>query len=141
MISDTYLLLFLKQLQQEGYSIFVVNGILPACHADNVLATQRVVQTEKPRLLADIAKKTNAENNSETTLKRQDSFTDAEARELQRVLQMSIESNAESERLQLEAALALSLQETSVPSQNDPVTYMSEEEMLDAAVKLSMEAL
>lgn len=34
-ISRTYLALFLAQLQQEGYSIFVVVGELPQCQADD----------------------------------------------------------------------------------------------------------
>lgn len=37
LISDTFLSLFLAQLQQEGYSIFIVNGFLPSCDADRVL--------------------------------------------------------------------------------------------------------
>lgn len=37
LISDTYLSLYLGQLQIEGYSIFVVDGDLPACEADEVL--------------------------------------------------------------------------------------------------------
>ncbi|KAL1447970.1 hypothetical protein MTO96_006543 [Rhipicephalus appendiculatus] len=35
-ISRTYLALFLAQLQQEGYSIFVVVGELPQCQADDL---------------------------------------------------------------------------------------------------------
>lgn len=37
LISDTYLSLFLTQLQMEGYSIFVVVGFLPSCEADELL--------------------------------------------------------------------------------------------------------
>ncbi|KAJ3163444.1 Ataxin-3 [Geranomyces michiganensis] len=33
-VSETYLTLLLAQLQNEGYSIFVVNGQLPQCEAD-----------------------------------------------------------------------------------------------------------
>uniref|UniRef100_A0A4W3GXV9 ubiquitinyl hydrolase 1 n=1 Tax=Callorhinchus milii TaxID=7868 RepID=A0A4W3GXV9_CALMI len=36
LISDTYLALFLAQLQQEGYSIFVLRGDLPECEADEL---------------------------------------------------------------------------------------------------------
>lgn len=41
-ISSTYLALFLVQLQQEGYSIFVVVGELPVCQADEALASEEV---------------------------------------------------------------------------------------------------
>ena len=34
LISDTYLAVLLAQLQQEGYSIFIVSGDLPQCQAD-----------------------------------------------------------------------------------------------------------
>ena len=37
-ISDTYLALFLAQLANEGYYIFVVRGNLPECEADQVLS-------------------------------------------------------------------------------------------------------
>lgn len=36
-ITNTYLSLFLAQLQMEGYSIFVVTGNFPACEADELL--------------------------------------------------------------------------------------------------------
>ncbi|CAG2100106.1 unnamed protein product [Medioppia subpectinata] len=133
LISDTYLSLFLTQLQREGYSIFIVNvnGILPNCNADNVLAEQMVTQTEKPRLLSEV-------NKSKTKSKvRNQSLTEEENRELEEVMKMSIESNAEEEKRQLEAALAMSLESTSKPLNQFP----SEEEMLDRALKMSLEAL
>uniref|UniRef100_A0A2R8M946 Ataxin-3 homolog n=1 Tax=Callithrix jacchus TaxID=9483 RepID=A0A2R8M946_CALJA len=45
LISDTYLALFLAQLQQEGYSIFVVKGDLPDCEADQLLQMIRRLST------------------------------------------------------------------------------------------------
>uniref|UniRef100_A0A8C5CYW9 ubiquitinyl hydrolase 1 n=1 Tax=Gadus morhua TaxID=8049 RepID=A0A8C5CYW9_GADMO len=42
LISDTYLALFLAQLQQEGYSIFVIRGNLPECEAEQILGIMRV---------------------------------------------------------------------------------------------------
>ena len=38
LLSDTYLSLFLAQLQTDKYSIFIVIGDLPSCEADKVLA-------------------------------------------------------------------------------------------------------
>lgn len=42
LISDTYLEVYLKQLELEGYTIFVVHGKLPECAADTVLAANPV---------------------------------------------------------------------------------------------------
>uniref|UniRef100_A0A3Q4GYQ1 ubiquitinyl hydrolase 1 n=1 Tax=Neolamprologus brichardi TaxID=32507 RepID=A0A3Q4GYQ1_NEOBR len=44
LISDTYLALFLAQLQQEGYSIFVIRGNLPECEAEQILGIMRCVE-------------------------------------------------------------------------------------------------
>jgi len=135
LISDTYLSLFLTQLQQEGYSIFIVSGILPNSNADSVLSEQKVVQLEKPRLLSEVFK---PKNKNQEQPKQKRGLTEEEEKELQEVIQMSIESNAEAERRQLEAALALSLES----STSRPVNhYSTEEEMLDAALKMSLEAL
>ena len=46
LISDTYLSLFLAQLQEEGYSIFIIKGILPNCIADTYFLNHTVTQTE-----------------------------------------------------------------------------------------------
>ncbi|XP_010214033.1 PREDICTED: ataxin-3 isoform X1 [Tinamus guttatus] len=53
LISDTYLALFLAQLQQEGYSIFVVKGELPDCEADQLLQMIRVQQMQRPKLIGE----------------------------------------------------------------------------------------
>ena len=138
LISDTYLSLFLIQLQREGYSIFIVSGILPNCNADNVLAEQIVVQNEKPRLLSEVNKSKTKSNDGSVDQNLQNrGFNEREDKELEEVLRMSIESNAETERRQLEAALALSLESTSRPINQ----FTSEEEMLDRALKMSLEAL
>ncbi|XP_041428950.1 ataxin-3 isoform X2 [Xenopus laevis] len=55
LISDTYLALFLAQLQQEGYSIFVVKGDLPECEADQLLQMVQVHQSQRPRLIGEDA--------------------------------------------------------------------------------------
>ncbi|KAK1140456.1 ataxin-3-like [Acipenser oxyrinchus oxyrinchus] len=55
LISDTYLALFLAQLQQEGYSIFVIRGDLPDCEADQILGIVRVEQTQRPKLIGEEA--------------------------------------------------------------------------------------
>ncbi|KAK2091004.1 Ataxin-3 [Saguinus oedipus] len=53
LISDTYLALFLAQLQQEGYFIFVVKGDLPDCEADQLLQMIRVQQMHRPKLIGE----------------------------------------------------------------------------------------
>ena len=54
LVSNTYLGEFLAQLQQEGYDIFLVTGDLPPCDADLVLQAVPAVQAEPPRLLSDV---------------------------------------------------------------------------------------
>ncbi|KAG8224233.1 hypothetical protein J437_LFUL002689 [Ladona fulva] len=51
LLSNTYLAMFLAQLQQEGYSIFIVKGILPESDADNLLRVCPAVQKVKPQLI------------------------------------------------------------------------------------------
>jgi len=54
LVSNTYLGEFLAQLQQEGYDIFLVTGDLPECDADLVLQAVPAVQAAPPRLLGDV---------------------------------------------------------------------------------------
>ncbi|XP_066589720.1 ataxin-3-like [Prorops nasuta] len=49
LISDTYLAMYLAQLLQEGYSIFIVIGTLPQCEADEVLRSNPVVVMQKSK--------------------------------------------------------------------------------------------
>ncbi|TMS21790.1 Ataxin-3 [Larimichthys crocea] len=60
LISDTYLALFLAQLQQEGYSIFVIRGNLPECEAEQILGFMRVQQQQRPRLIGEEDAQTSA---------------------------------------------------------------------------------
>ncbi|KAL6261693.1 hypothetical protein P5V15_006782 [Pogonomyrmex californicus] len=46
LISDTYLTMYLAQLLQEGYSIFIVIGTLPQCPAEDVLLKNPIVATK-----------------------------------------------------------------------------------------------
>lgn len=58
LLTETYLGMFLTQLQGEGYSIFVVRGNLPACGAEDVLRYTPAVQSRRPRLLSDLQNQT-----------------------------------------------------------------------------------
>ncbi|XP_058802452.1 ataxin-3-like [Phymastichus coffea] len=46
LISDTYLAMYLAQLIQEGYSIFIVNGNIPKCTADSVLSKNPIIPSK-----------------------------------------------------------------------------------------------
>uniref|UniRef100_A0A915IGR2 ubiquitinyl hydrolase 1 n=1 Tax=Romanomermis culicivorax TaxID=13658 RepID=A0A915IGR2_ROMCU len=46
LISDTYLSLFLTQLQSDGYSIFIIKGALPTSTADEIMQTERPVPNQ-----------------------------------------------------------------------------------------------
>ena len=52
LISDTYLAMYLAQLLQEGYSIFVVMGTLPQCTAEDILMKNPVVAAPKGKATA-----------------------------------------------------------------------------------------
>uniref|UniRef100_UPI003AB4092C ataxin-3-like n=1 Tax=Asterias amurensis TaxID=7602 RepID=UPI003AB4092C len=67
LISDTYLAMFLIQLQKEGYSLFVVRGTLPDNEADQLLNLIPVIQTIKPRLLSDLAQQQTPASTSTST--------------------------------------------------------------------------
>lgn len=130
--------LFLTQLQQEGYSIFVVNGILPDSRADQVLANRRVTQEPKAHLMTA---KTEAVQLVEQATRGRDGFTDEEREQFRRTIEMSVNSHEEEERLQLEAALAMSLSPDQTVGHSDAMSnFQTEDEMLDAALKMSLEA-
>lgn len=99
LISDTYLALFLTQLQREGYSIFVVLGELPECDADMLLKIVPAVQTVKPQLL---------------TGTQESQTSGAPDPELQRVLEESKRLMDEEDSVAIGEALAKSLHEKPV---------------------------
>lgn len=51
----------------SGYSIFVVNGVLPESDADNLLRLCPAVQTVKPQLLSKPSKTPNTSSNSKSS--------------------------------------------------------------------------
>lgn len=103
LISSTYLSLFLVQLQQEGYSIFIVVGTLPECEADLVLDLHL--------------------------------GTDDEERQLQEALRQSLQTASDSS-----AESLLQTTTTTDLSQTQSAPEMSEEEMLQAALRMSLES-
>uniref|UniRef100_A0A3Q2YDL0 ubiquitinyl hydrolase 1 n=1 Tax=Hippocampus comes TaxID=109280 RepID=A0A3Q2YDL0_HIPCM len=89
LISDTYLALFLAQLQQEGYSIFVVQGNLPDCEADQILGIMKVQQQQRPKLIGEAQAQTSL--NRVLALSRQDIDVDDEEADLRRAIQLSMQ--------------------------------------------------
>uniref|UniRef100_A0A8D0HCS0 ubiquitinyl hydrolase 1 n=1 Tax=Sphenodon punctatus TaxID=8508 RepID=A0A8D0HCS0_SPHPU len=120
LISDTYLALFLAQLQQEGYSIFVVKVDLPDCEADQLLQMIRVQQMQRPKLIGEDT----AQSRDQGVIK-----TDLEpALEVNRPLDGTPMLDEDEENFQ--RALALSRQE---------IDMEDEEADLRRAIQLSMQ--
>jgi len=114
LVSNTYLGEFLAQLQQEGYDIFLVTGELPESDADLVLQAVPAVQAAPPRLLGDVessgaGKKGRAgEAGKGVTWGSQGRVVDTRGGETG-----SSASAARDEAAELEAAMLMSLAETS----------------------------
>uniref|UniRef100_A0A2I3RYY7 ubiquitinyl hydrolase 1 n=2 Tax=Homininae TaxID=207598 RepID=A0A2I3RYY7_PANTR len=117
LISDTYLALFLAQLQQEGYSIFVVKGDLPDCEADQLLQMIRVQQMHRPKLIGEELAQLKEQRVHKTDLERVleandgSGMLDEDEEDLQRALALSRqEIDMEDEEADLRRAIQLSMQ-------------------------------
>ncbi|XP_075700444.1 ataxin-3 [Rhinoderma darwinii] len=117
LISDTYLALFLAQLQQEGYSIFVVKGDLPDCEADQILQMIRVQQMQRPRLIGEDAALRDQSSQSSVTgvegsqLYDESPMMDEDEENLQKALTLSRQQiDMEDEEADLRRAIQLSMQ-------------------------------
>ncbi|KAF6128937.1 ataxin 3 [Phyllostomus discolor] len=120
LISDTYLALFLAQLQQEGYSIFVVKGDLPDCEADQLLQMIRVQQMHRPKLigeeLAQLREQRVQKADLEQVLDGNDGsgVLDEDEEDLRRALALSRQQiDMEDEEADLRRAIQLSMQGSS----------------------------
>ncbi|XP_054469777.1 ataxin-3 isoform X2 [Anoplopoma fimbria] len=114
LISDTYLALFLAQLQQEGYSIFVIRGNLPECEAEQILGIMRVQQQQRPKLIGEDEAQTSAGsaamNQAEMGFAVEDEVID-EDEELKKALALSRQDiDVEDEEADLRRAIQLSMQ-------------------------------
>lgn len=128
LISDTYLALFLAQLQQEGYSIFVVFGDLPECEADQILAFKPAVISAPRTRIVPIEVESD-DNDIEKAIQLSLSGTTTEAPipgssrqleedpELQKALRLSLQpfedlesDDTDDEEAQLRKAMAMSLE-------------------------------
>ncbi|XP_046582284.1 ataxin-3-like [Haliotis rubra] len=70
LISDTYLSLFLTQLQQEGYAIYIIVGKLPNSEADQLLKMIPAVQPIKPTLINEAAETSDQSGDGDMELQR-----------------------------------------------------------------------
>ncbi|XP_021562099.1 ataxin-3 isoform X3 [Carlito syrichta] len=120
LISDTYLALFLAQLQQEGYSIFVVKGDLPDCEADQLLQMVRVQQMQRPKLIGEELAQLKEQRVHKTDLERVfganegSGMADQDEEDLRRALALSRqEMDMEDEEADLRRAIQLSMQGSS----------------------------
>lgn len=118
LLSDTFLRLFLTQLQQDGYSIFIVTGNLMECEADQLLNLIPAVQPVRPQLIADAAgsrarasgeasKGSHGEDEQvKKALKESKDLNENDDKSLQRALQMSMEGYIEESLGRIEEATA-----------------------------------
>ncbi|KAI4803622.1 hypothetical protein JOQ06_029157 [Pogonophryne albipinna] len=115
LISDTYLALFLAQLQLEGYSIFVIRGNLPECEAEQILGIMRVHQQQRPKLIGEDEAQTSAgrsaaQSQADMTFAVEDEVVD-EDEELKKALALSRQDiDVEDEEADLRRAIQLSMQ-------------------------------
>ncbi|XP_029900521.1 ataxin-3 isoform X2 [Myripristis murdjan] len=119
LISDTYLALFLAQLQQEGYSIFVIRGNLPECEAEQILRIMRVQQEQRPRLIGEDEAQSSSGQGRPPALGQpemmglglEDDGVDEDEEELRRALALSRQDmDVEDEEADLRRAIQLSMQ-------------------------------
>ncbi|CAH1966730.1 unnamed protein product [Acanthoscelides obtectus] len=122
LISNTYLVLYLAQLRNEGYSIFVVFGELPECTADELLRHNPVTMvTSRPAYRSTISNESDPD--------------------IQAALQMSLKADGpstsfppSSEEDDLQKAMRLSMENfNSSPEEDD------EESLLKKAINMSLQ--
>lgn len=157
LLSSSYIDLFLTQLQQEGYSIFIVTGKLPHSTADDILSNTLVSQPNKPQPISSGSLKMKFSKSPQSSNYTCQLPTDVEELVMDSdCLNMAIEqslltSNQDDDR-QLQAAISMSLDTAPDPSQlpstsrsveppSPPVSSLddlTEEQLLEKAIKMSM---
>ncbi|RZC37275.1 Josephin domain containing protein [Asbolus verrucosus] len=115
LISDTYLSLFLAQLKNEGYSIFVVFGELPPCTADEIIRCNPVMAPTRPTLTSTSSYEDDPELQAALKLSLSQEFdsnpSNSEDEELQRALMLSLscDNPEEDEHANVKKALLMSM--------------------------------
>ncbi|CAG2258030.1 ATXN3 [Mytilus edulis] len=126
LISDTYLSLFLTQLQQEGYSIFIITGNLPECEADSLLKVIPANQPIKPKLINEKnIKKKVTDSDVKQALEASKQDIDADDKILQETLKKSMEGYFYDETLPNSSSNSTGAKET----EDKPIVTPSHEEI------------
>ncbi|CAF1675413.1 unnamed protein product [Rotaria magnacalcarata] len=127
LISNTYLSLYLAQLKQSGYSIFIIHGILPPCSADEKLLNNTIdpVYYRSLTARADVVDR-DTRGKSTTSPGSSSSFDETE---IKRAIKASVELDS-SEDKALQEVLAQSLRDAH--GIDDPMFINHQEEDTDA---------
>ncbi|XP_060521190.1 ataxin-3-like isoform X2 [Cylas formicarius] len=122
LISDTYLALFLAQLKNDGYSIFIVFGDLPDCPADEILKNNPIEVIPRQHLQPTISSESDPDMQAALRLSLQDEALiepltdspDVDDGDLQEALRLSLQgtnsTDDEDEDSLLKKAISMSLQ-------------------------------
>ncbi|CAF4844908.1 unnamed protein product [Rotaria sp. Silwood1] len=101
LISNTYLSLYLVQLQQSGYSIFIIHGNLPPCLADNKLLNNTIDPVYYRSLTTRIDNDNKNNKKNTTTSLESTSSSSFDETEIQRAIKASVElDNSQDKALQ-----------------------------------------
>jgi len=131
LISDTYLSLYLAQLQHSGYSIFICNGVLPPCLADEKLAHKSIDPVEF-RQLAESASAANIGGSivgTNTKIKTRSTFDEDE-------LERAIKASVEHDNLE-DTTLQQVLQQSLMDAQQQDEETMNQQ-LLEKAIAASL---
>ncbi|CAB4006951.1 ataxin-3-like isoform X2 [Paramuricea clavata] len=126
LISETYLSLFLTQLQNEGYSIFVVRGVFPDCESDKILTLLPVDPTKVKSTSTRGKSKNVAKNNDTKTLEPKQVDVDEVRRKREQFYSARFNNDSGTSSSQTSQTITS-------PSQEE-----TEEEMLQRALALSL---
>ena len=156
LLSLSYIHLFLAQLQQEGYSIFIVTGKLPACPADDILSNTLVHQPNKPQLLGErslLKKPASTSSQAARFPELSGSVTEQNLLDddcLTMAIEQSLLSNEQDDDVHMQAAISMSLNNMenvsnlpttssrSDPSPANSLEGLTEEQLLEKAIQMSM---
>lgn len=118
--------MYLAQLQQSGYSIFIIRGNLPACTADERLANNIIDPTFYRSLTEQRAEKSSSRSSVPSS---SSSFDDSD---LQRAIKASVEMDTASDKA-LQQVLAQSLHEA--PNDDDLVQQAIAASLIDNPIE------
>jgi ataxin-3 len=141
LISNTYLSLYLAQLKQSGYSIFIIHGSLPPCPADERLLNNEIDPIYYRSLTdrIDVGKTDQNTNTNNKKLKNSPRSTSSfDEKEIQRAIKASVElDNAEDKALQQVLAQSLRDDPTFIHQHGEDSDILNQR-LLDQAIAASL---